>query len=97
VSASFVEQAEAHGFAAWGHIAAGAVWMRSTEAGVQQLSELRTSAEAVQGFLQIESAPRSVRDQLDPFGETERELVRALKARFDATGTINPGRWMAGV
>ena len=95
--ASFVEQAESHGFAAWGHIAAGAVWMRSTEAGAQQLSELRAGAEAVQGFLQIESAPRSVRDQLDPFGETERELVRALKARFDAIGTINPGRWMAGV
>ena len=95
--AALVEQAESQGFAAWGHVAAGAVWMRSTEAGAPQIAELRANAEAVQGFLQIESAPRGVREQLDPFGETERELVRALKERFDATGTINPGRWMVGV
>jgi glycolate oxidase FAD binding subunit len=95
--AALVEQAESQDFAAWGHVAAGAVWMRSTEAGAPQITALRTSSEAVQGFLQIESAPRSLREQIDPFGETERELVRSLKARFDATGTINPGRWMVGV
>ena len=95
--AALVEQAESLGFAAWGHVAAGAVWMRSPEAGVPQIAELRASAEAVQGFLQIESAPRGLREQLDPFGETERELVHALKERFDATETINPGRWMVGV
>jgi glycolate oxidase FAD binding subunit len=95
--AALVEQAESLGFAAWGHVAAGAVWMRSTDAGEPRITALRTSAEAVQGFLQIESAPRGLREQLDPFGETERELVRALKERFDATGTINPGRWMIGV
>ncbi len=95
--AALVEQAEALGFAAWGHVAAGAVWMRSTEAAAPQVAALRASAEAVQGFLQIESAPRSLREQLDPFGETERELVRSLKEQFDATGTLNPGRWMVGV
>jgi glycolate oxidase FAD binding subunit len=95
--APLVEQAESQNFATWGHVAAGAVWMRSDEATASQITALRTTAEAAQGFLQIESAPRLVREQIDPFGETERELVRALKEQFDATGTLNPGRWMAGV
>jgi len=95
--ASLIEQAESQGFAAWGHVAAGAVWMRSTEATAPQILALRSSAEAEQGFLQIESAPRSLRAELAPFGEGEGELVRALKAQFDPAGTLNPGRWMDGV
>lgn len=95
--AALVQQAESLGFAAWGHVAAGAVWMRSTDADAPQLGGLRASAEAQRGYLQIESAPRAVREQLDPFGETERELVRSLKTQFDPTGTLNPGRWMVGV
>ncbi len=94
---ALVEQAESIGYAAWGHVAAGSVWMRSTEADAPQLGGLRASAEAQRGFLQIESAPRELRERLDPFGETERELVRSLKQQFDPTGTLNPGRWMTGV
>jgi len=95
--AALVEDAESQGFAGWGHVAAGAVWMRSEEAEASQLEMIRTRAEAMQGFLQLEAAPRALREQIDPFGGTERELVRALKERFDATGTLNPGRWMPGV
>ena len=63
----------------------------------ETVRSLRTRAREAGGFLQIESAPASLRSQVDPFDAGEPELVRELKRQFDPEGTLNRGRWMAGV
>ena len=45
-------------------------------------------------------APAAVRSQDDPWGELEQpaiELMRSVKARFDPTGTCNPGLFVGGI
>ena len=79
---------------AWGHLAAGAVWARPA-ADARSLAVLRETAEAMGGYLQVESASRSLRESFDPFGSGDAELVAALKARFDPHRTLNPGRFGA--
>ena len=79
---------------AWGHLAAGAVWARPA-ADARALQDLRATAEAMGGYLQLESASRSLRESFDPFGSGDAALVGALKAQFDPKGTLNPGRFGA--
>ncbi|MDA0350778.1 MAG: FAD-binding oxidoreductase [Chloroflexi bacterium] len=93
--ATLVGQAAAMMGPAWGHIAAGAVWARPA-ADARALAELRATAEARGGYLQVEAASRSLREAFDPFGSGDAELVRSLKYQFDPNGTLNPGRWGAG-
>ena len=92
--AAFVGRASVLMGPAWGHIAAGAVWARPA-ADAQSLKELRAAAEGLGGFLQLESATRSLREAVDPFGAGDAGLVGALKAQFDPRGTLNPDRWEA--
>jgi FAD/FMN-containing dehydrogenase len=92
--ATLVGQASAMMGPAWGHIAAGAVWARPS-ADAQSLRTLRSHAELVGGFLQVEAASRELREQVDPFGSGDTELMAALKQQFDPNGTLNPGRWGA--
>jgi glycolate oxidase FAD binding subunit len=61
------------------------------------IEALRAHASKVGGFLQVESAPGTLDGHIDPFGAGDIELTRALKARFDPTGALNPGRWAEGV
>ena len=92
-----VEAAEAAGCAAWGHLAAGSVIALAPSMELETVRSLRAHAREAGGFLQIESAPASLRSEVDPFDAGEPELVRALKRQFDPHGTLNRGRWMAGV
>jgi glycolate oxidase FAD binding subunit len=92
-----VEAAEAAGCTAWGHLAAGSVIACAPSMQPETVRSLRAHAREAGGFLQIESAPASLRSQVDPFDAGETELVRALKRQFDPAGTLNRGRWMAGV
>lgn len=93
--ATLVGQASAMMGPAWGHVAAGQVWARPA-ADAQSLSALRTTAISMGGYLQLESASRSLREGFDPFGGGDADLVGALKTQFDPHGTLNPGRWGAG-
>ena len=92
-----VEAAETAGCTAWGHLAAGSVIACAPSMEPETVRSLRTRAREAGGFLQIESAPASLRSQVDPFDAGEPELVRELKRQFDPEGTLNRGRWMAGV
>jgi glycolate oxidase FAD binding subunit len=90
--ATLVGQASALMGPAWGHIAAGAVWARPA-ADAQSLEALRHAAVTAGGYLQLESASRSLREAFDPFGSGDAELMSALKEQFDPHRTLNPGRW----
>ena len=85
------------GAVAWGHLAAGSVLAEARALETSAVAALRTRVEAERGFLVIESGPPGLRAAVDPLGAGERELVRALKRQFDPGGTLNPGRWEAGL
>lgn len=87
---------ERSGMAAWAHLAAGVVIARG-DIAASEVEELRALAVDRGGFLQIEVASAALREAVDPMGEQERLLVAALKQQFDPRGTLNPGRWGAGL
>ena len=80
------------GAAAWGRLAAGSVLVAAPAIAAADALALRERAASNGGFLLIEAGPPALRTEADPFGDGERELVRALRSRFDPKGTINPGR-----
>ena len=88
-----IEAARARGATAWGHLAAGSVSARGSALAPADVLALREHAAERGGFLQIEAGPPSLRAEVDPFGEGERSLVRALRREFDPKRTINRGRW----
>ena len=83
------------GIVSWGHLTAGSVLAAGSPLAAPDVLALRERAEASGGFLQIEAGPPELRAQVDPFGEGERALVRALRRQFDPGRTINRGRWEA--
>ena len=85
----------AGGLVAWGHLTAGSVIAAGAAIEAADVLALRARAEQRGGFLQIEAGPSELRAQVDPFGEAERTLVRALRRQFDPGRTINRGRWEA--
>ena len=95
--AAAIEEAERVGCTAWGHLAAGSVVAHASSLDATTVASLRAYTEAAGGFLQIDSAPASLRLALDPFGASETALVRALKHEFDPRGTLSRGRWREGV
>ena len=80
---------------AWGHLTAGSITAAGAAIEASDLLALRARAEQRGGFLQIEAGPPELRAQIDPFGQAERTLVRALRRQFDPGRTINRGRWEA--
>ena len=95
--AAAVDEAERVGCTAWGHLAADSVLAHAPALDATTVAALRTYAEAVGGFLQIDSASPALRLAIDPFGAAETDLVRALKHEFDPRGTLSRGRWQEGV
>ena len=83
------------GIVAWGHLTAGSVIAAGGAIEASDVIALRARAEQHGGFLQIEAGPPELRAEVDPFGEGERALVRALRRQFDPGRTINRGRWEA--
>jgi glycolate oxidase FAD binding subunit len=98
---ALVEEAEAAGFAAWAHVAAGSLLavipMGVADADRTRVAALRARCEAAGGALAIEAGPPDLRAALDPTGGTHAgvalDLARELRRRFDPRGTVNPGRW----
>lgn len=60
---------------------------------------MRTAARAGGGSVVLEAAPPWAKIARDVFGDASDEwrLARALKARFDPAGTLNPGRYVGGI
>ena len=87
---------ERAGLTAWAHLAAGSVIARG-EIAAPEIEALRRLAVERGGFLQVEVASAALREAIDPTGAEERTLVEALKRQFDPRGTVNPGRWGAGL
>jgi len=95
-----IEAARAAGALAWGHIASGAVIAHITDSDsvdASTIARLRTFAEARGGYLQVESAPATLRAALDPGSPGDPVVVAALRDQFDPQRIINRGRWGAGL
>ncbi len=63
------------------------------------LSQLRQSAQEARGNLIIEAAPPELKRHIDvwgPVGDTL-NLMKQVKAKFDAGGLLNPGRFVASI
>ena len=63
------------------------------------LTQLRQSATEVHGNLIIETAPPELKQHIDvwgPVGDTL-GLMQQVKAKFDAGGLLNPGRFVSGI
>ncbi|MCA9856253.1 MAG: hypothetical protein KC458_03130, partial [Dehalococcoidia bacterium] len=91
---TLLERVEQAGGTGWTNIAPGAVVAILPEPTAEAIESLRSEAERLGGFLQVESAPAELRRQVAPSpGDTV--LVEALRDRFDAKRTINRGRWGA--
>ena len=63
------------------------------------LTRLRKRAMEVNGNLIIESAPNELKQQIDVWGPTGNtlELMKQIKAKFDARNILNPGRFVSGI
>ena len=63
------------------------------------LTQLRQAATAVRGNLIVETAPPELKQHIDvwgPVGDTL-SLMQQVKAKFDAAGLLNPGRFVSGI
>lgn len=66
----------------------------------ETLAALREHAVRAGGSLIIESAPPELKQQIDvwgAFGSRALGLMQQVKARFDAKGLLNPGRFVSGI
>jgi glycolate oxidase FAD binding subunit len=66
---------------------------------VIKIKQRRAAVEQLGGTLFIEKAPLEIRRQVDAWGEvgTGARLMKAVKEKFDPQGTLNPGRFVAGI
>ena len=65
----------------------------------QAVESVRSSLAGTGGSLVLEEAPDDVRARVDPWGPPPAafEVMRALKARLDPEGRLNPGRFVGGI
>ena len=63
------------------------------------LTQLRQTAMSKQGNLIIESAPPELKRHIDVWGSVEGtlSLMKQIKAKFDPTGVLNPGRFVSSL
>ncbi len=65
---------------------------------VEAINELRAAARSLDGHLVVERCPLAVKEQVDVWGDVEAAgLMRRIKDRLDPQGTLNPGRFAAGI
>ena len=62
------------------------------------IERLRAAAVERRGSLVLTSTPPALRGRLDPWGPANGlAIMRGLKARFDPTDTLNPGRFVGAL
>jgi glycolate oxidase FAD binding subunit len=66
---------------------------------ISALEKLRTQLEARGGSLVILRCPLEIKSKIDVWGSAgdALPLMKSIKARFDPTGTLNPGRFIGGI
>lgn len=83
------------------HAGSGIAYIRLSDADPEKapaaLSRLRERAVAFGGSLVVYGAPITVKRQIDVWGRSggDVELMRALRARMDPKGVLNPGRFIS--
>jgi glycolate oxidase FAD binding subunit len=70
-----------------------------TEALVQALHDLPRLVAAEAGYVVVEAAPTALKEQLAVWGPPPPSfgVLKALKAKFDPAGILNPGRFIGGL
>jgi glycolate oxidase FAD binding subunit len=63
------------------------------------IKELRKSLESRGGSFVVLRCPLEIKSQMDVWGSASDALplMRSIKAQFDPTGVLNPGRFIGGI
>jgi glycolate oxidase FAD binding subunit len=63
------------------------------------IEEMRSLCQQHRGFLTILTAPKSIKQQLDPWSYTGNalEMMRTIKQKFDPQNILSPGRFVGGI
>jgi glycolate oxidase FAD binding subunit len=83
--------------------AVGAGWLRlegnAPDVFLSTIVELRQGLESRGGSLGVLRCPSEVKSKLDVWGSSGDALpvMKSIKAQFDPTGALNPGRFMGGI
>lgn len=80
----------------------GVAWLSAPEATspqcVRLVQRLRTAASTYDGAAVLLDGPAQAKTELDVWGPIRGlDLMRAVKARFDPTGVLSPGRFVGGI
>jgi glycolate oxidase FAD binding subunit len=64
-----------------------------------RIEEMRLLCQKHRGFLTILTAPKSLKQQLDPWGYTGNalEMMRTIKQKFDPQNILSPDRFVGGI
>jgi glycolate oxidase FAD binding subunit len=76
-----------------------AAWNSIDDAAIAIINRHRAAAHGFGGTLFVEKAPPPVRQQAGAWGEVGagKQLMKAVKEKFDPQGILNPGRFVAGI
>jgi glycolate oxidase FAD binding subunit len=88
---------DAQWFYDWG---GGLIWIATPADGDAGASALREATRALGGHATLVRAPTEVRSAVDVFepqSDAVMTLTRGIKASFDPSGILNPGRMYAGI
>ncbi|MBD2489501.1 FAD-binding oxidoreductase [Aulosira sp. FACHB-615] len=79
------------------HISSGLGWLQLEEKS--QVLKLRDRTQNHQGFLSILTAPATVKQNIDVWGNIGNALplMRRIKAQFDSQNILSPGRFVGGI
>ncbi|MBD2597608.1 FAD-binding oxidoreductase [Nostoc spongiaeforme FACHB-130] len=79
------------------HISSGLGWLQLEEQN--QVLKIRDRTQHNQGFLSILTAPVTVKQNIDVWGNIGNALplMRRIKAQFDSQNILSPGRFVGGI
>ena len=108
ITAAIAHGDDLRGLRVTGHMGTGVVYVSfsipSNDTAFAQLAStviagLRDLACDVGGNLIVESAPRSIKQQIDTWGQigSGLKLMKQIKARLDPLNLLNPGRYVSGI
>jgi glycolate oxidase FAD binding subunit len=95
--ARIIQGVEAQWFYDWG---GGLVWISTPAEGDAGAAAIREATRAFGGHAILVRAPEAIRSSLDVFepqADPVMALTRGIKASFDPSGILNPGRMYAGI
>ena len=108
ITAALAHGGGLHGLRVMGHMGTGVVYVAfsvpSDDTALTQFASnviagLRDRACDVGGNLIVESAPQSIKQQIDTWGQigSGLKLMKQIKARLDPLNLFNPGRYVSGI